>query len=57
MLFTILTLQIGQSTSVVPFGCLPSRSAAITKTMHAWDLMLKYYEMKVSQKHTHLTSS
>ncbi|XP_033753271.1 RUN domain-containing protein 1-like isoform X2 [Pecten maximus] len=39
-------MEIGQSTSVVPFGCIPNRSAAVTKQMHAWDLLLRFYEMK-----------
>ena len=39
-------MEIGQSTSVVPFGCFPSRSAQLTKQMHAWDLLIKFYDMK-----------
>lgn len=39
-------MEIGQSKSLVPFGCLPNRSAAITQSLHAWDLLLKFYEMK-----------
>ncbi|XP_050408880.1 RUN domain-containing protein 1 [Patella vulgata] len=39
-------MEVGQSRSVVPFGCFPSRSAAVTRSLHAWDLLLKYYEMK-----------
>lgn len=39
-------MEIGQSSSLVPWGCFPSRSAAVTREMHAWDLLLKYYEMK-----------
>ncbi|KAL4225000.1 RUN domain containing 1 [Mactra antiquata] len=39
-------MEIGQSTNLVPWGCFPARSAAITKEMHAWDLLLKYYEIK-----------
>ncbi|KAK0049338.1 RUN domain-containing protein 1 [Biomphalaria pfeifferi] len=39
-------MEMGQSTSLVPFGCFPSRSAQVTHMLHAWDLFLKYYEMK-----------
>lgn len=40
--------QVGQSQSLVPFGCLPSRNASnLPQMMHAWDLFLKYYETKV----------
>lgn len=39
-------MEVGQSTSLVPFGCFPSRSRQPTKMMHAWDLFRKYYEMK-----------
>ncbi|CAG5121196.1 unnamed protein product, partial [Candidula unifasciata] len=39
-------MEIGQSSSLVPFGCFPSRSARVTQMLHAWDLFLKYYEMK-----------
>ncbi|XP_074660272.1 RUN domain-containing protein 1-like [Tubulanus polymorphus] len=41
-------MEVGQSTSLVPWGCIPSRSAsrASQKMMHAWDLLMKYYEMK-----------
>ncbi|KAL3842229.1 hypothetical protein ACJMK2_020268 [Sinanodonta woodiana] len=35
-----------QSTSLVPFGCLSSKSAAVIRDMHAWDLMERFYEMK-----------
>ena len=46
-MFTVIFLQLGQSRSLVPWGCLPSRSSAITQEMHAWDLLLKFYDMKV----------
>lgn len=39
-------VELGQSRSLVPWGCLPSRSAAVTQEMHAWDLLLKFYDMK-----------
>ncbi|XP_048779554.2 RUN domain-containing protein 1-like [Ostrea edulis] len=39
-------MEVGQSKSMVPFGCIPNRSAAITQSLHAWDLLLKFYEMK-----------
>lgn len=36
-----------RSNSVVPFvGCFPQRSASPTNLMHAWELILKYYEIK-----------
>jgi len=42
-------LKVNQGQSLVPFlGCLPSRSSSdSTHMMHAWDLFLKYYEVKV----------
>ncbi|CAD5119154.1 DgyrCDS7792 [Dimorphilus gyrociliatus] len=39
-------MEIGQSSSLMVFGCLSTRSKKQTKMMHAWDLFLKYYEMK-----------
>ncbi|XP_067654664.1 RUN domain-containing protein 1-like isoform X1 [Haliotis asinina] len=39
-------MEIGQSSSVVPLGCFSGKSQRTTKTLHAWDLLLKYYEMK-----------
>ncbi|XP_054707861.1 RUN domain-containing protein 1-like [Uloborus diversus] len=39
-------MPIGQSTSLVPFGCFAVHSSESTKMMHAWDLILKYYELK-----------
>lgn len=38
---------MGQSVSVVPFmGCFPQRSHSTGKMMHAWELVMKYYELK-----------
>ncbi|KAK3770224.1 hypothetical protein RRG08_064334 [Elysia crispata] len=39
-------MEVGQSASLVPFGCFPNRSAQATHMLHAWDLFLKFYEMK-----------
>ncbi|KAK7491489.1 hypothetical protein BaRGS_00017318 [Batillaria attramentaria] len=39
-------MEMGQSSSLVPFGCFPSRSAEVTRMMHAWDLLVKFYDMK-----------
>ncbi|XP_076356778.1 RUN domain-containing protein 1-like [Tachypleus tridentatus] len=40
-------MPIGQSTSLVPVGCFPIRSGtAVSRMMHLWDLVLKYYELK-----------
>ncbi|XP_059469249.1 RUN domain-containing protein 1 [Neocloeon triangulifer] len=40
-------MPIGQSVSLVPFiGCFPQRSHSAGKMMHAWELILKYYELK-----------
>ncbi|XP_021004482.2 RUN domain-containing protein 1 [Parasteatoda tepidariorum] len=38
-------MPIGQSTSIVPFGCFAVQPS-VPKMMHAWDLILKYYELK-----------
>ncbi|KAG7207801.1 hypothetical protein KM043_009408 [Ampulex compressa] len=36
-----------RSTSVVPFvGCFPQRNPSSSSLMHAWELILKYYEIK-----------
>ncbi|XP_064477264.1 RUN domain-containing protein 1-like [Ornithodoros turicata] len=39
-------MQVGQSTSIVPLGCFVLRSASVPSLLHAWDLILKYYEIK-----------
>lgn len=39
-------VEIGQSSSLISFGCFSSRAKSRTQMMHAWDLFLKYYEMK-----------
>lgn len=39
-------MEMGPSSGLVPFGCFPSRSAQMTRMLHAWDLFLKFYEMK-----------
>ncbi|ROT83986.1 RUN domain-containing protein 1 [Penaeus vannamei] len=40
-------MPVGQSQSLVPFlSCFPQRSHKPTKLMHAWDLILKYYQLK-----------
>ncbi|GIX92174.1 RUN domain-containing protein 1 [Caerostris extrusa] len=38
-------MPVGQSNSLVPFGCFAVHSS-VPKMMHAWDLILKYYELK-----------
>ena len=39
--------QMGQSQSLVPFlACFPQRSQRSSKMLHAWDLILKYYQQK-----------
>lgn len=43
---------MGQSQSLVPFvNCFPSRSAAGSGFLSAWDLILKYYEIKNGEKY------
>ncbi|CAH0389190.1 unnamed protein product [Bemisia tabaci] len=40
-------MPVGQSMSLVPFiSCFPVRQSTQQETMHAWELILKYYEMK-----------
>ncbi|XP_025417714.1 RUN domain-containing protein 1 isoform X2 [Sipha flava] len=40
-------MVVGQSTSVVPFvDCLHPKLNSSKSTMHAWELILKYYEIK-----------
>ena len=43
-------MEVGQSSSLVPFGCFSTRRsqpAQAPRMMHAWDLFTRYYEMKV----------
>lgn len=36
-----------QANSVVPFiGCFPQKNSVLNGSMHAWELILKYYEIK-----------
>lgn len=45
--------EVGQSQSLVPFGCLPSRNISKSpQMMHAWDLFLKYYETKHGKEYS-----
>lgn len=47
-----LTSDVLRSTSVVPFvGCFPQRSVASSNLMHAWELILKYYEIKNGRRY------
>ncbi|XP_046683276.1 RUN domain-containing protein 1 [Homalodisca vitripennis] len=40
-------MAMGQSNSLVPFiGCFPPRQASAKDPMHAWELVLKFYDMK-----------
>lgn len=39
-------MQLGQSSSLVPLGCLSLRSTNAPSLLHAWDLVLRYYEIK-----------
>ncbi|XP_075218419.1 RUN domain-containing protein 1-like isoform X2 [Lycorma delicatula] len=40
-------MPVGQSVSLVPFiACFPQRSHSSNSTMHAWQLVLKFYELK-----------
>ncbi|XP_034946370.1 RUN domain-containing protein 1 isoform X2 [Chelonus insularis] len=42
-----LMADVSSSTSVVPFiGCFPQRKTVSSHTMHAWELIVKYYEIK-----------
>lgn len=44
-------MPIGQSVSLVPFrACFPPRQSSSSTTMHAWELVLKFYEMKNGEK-------
>lgn len=47
-----LTSDAMRSTSVVPFvGCFPQRNASSPNLMHAWELILKYYEIKNGRRY------
>lgn len=44
-------MPIGQSVSVVPFiGCFPNMNGS-GRGMHAWELILKYYELKNGERY------
>ena len=48
---TFLFPQVGQSASVVPFiGCFAQMNTS-GKSMHAWELILKYYELKNGERY------
>ena len=47
-------MEVGQSTSLVPFGCFSGKRKDTfedsgPKMMHAWDLVNKYYDLKVQR--------
>ncbi|XP_011138814.1 RUN domain-containing protein 1 isoform X2 [Harpegnathos saltator] len=47
-----LTSDVLRSTSVVPFvGCFPQRNVSSSNFMHAWELILKYYEIKNGRRY------
>ncbi|XP_014471713.1 PREDICTED: RUN domain-containing protein 1 isoform X2 [Dinoponera quadriceps] len=47
-----LTSDVLRSTSVVPFvGCFPQRNVSSSSFMHAWELILKYYEIKNGRRY------
>jgi hypothetical protein len=35
---------------MVPFGCFVVRSKETQTQMHVWELIMKYYEMKVNYR-------
>lgn len=42
----------GQSSSLVPFiGCFPRRLSTSSSEMHAWEIILEYYELKNGEKY------
>ncbi|KAJ8888628.1 hypothetical protein PR048_008120 [Dryococelus australis] len=44
-------MPIGQSESIVPFvGCFAHTQSPVDKTMHVWELILKYYELKNGER-------
>ena len=43
--------EVQHGTSMVPYGCFVVRSSkGNSNQLHAWDLFIKYYEMKVKFK-------
>ena len=41
-------VQINQQSGLlVPFGCFPSRSTDTPTVVHAWRLLIAFYDMKV----------
>lgn len=47
-----LSSDVLRTTSVVPFvGCFPQRSVSSSNFMHAWELILKYYEIKNGRRY------
>ena len=43
-------VEVNRASSLVPFGCFVVRSKETQIQMHVWELIMKYYEMKVQYK-------
>jgi hypothetical protein len=42
-----IAVNEGMSPSILNWGCFSTRSQLIPRPMHAWDVIVKYYELKV----------
>lgn len=43
-------MEVTHNNSIVPFGCFVVRSKENHVQLHVWDLLLKFYEMKVNPR-------
>jgi hypothetical protein len=41
-------IEIKHNTSIVPFGCFVVRSKENQNQLHVWDLLEKFFEIKVT---------
>lgn len=44
--------EMNHGTSMVPFGCFVARSKGVQNQLHAWELLMKYYEIKHGKEYT-----
>jgi hypothetical protein len=42
-----IAVNEGMSPSILNWGCFSTRSQLVPRPMHAWDVIVKYYELKV----------
>jgi hypothetical protein len=43
-------VEMNRGSSLVPFGCFVVRSKEIQNQLHVWELLKKYFEIKVNER-------